>query len=337
MTTAFRLVLLMTVTAMLTLSLISSATAQGFGGYATGIQVTVPTTGTTIRAATGSLPSTGGTVEAALITTTIPSTLTGGAVTVSAGTLHSVAIGFTQTDAESSQESVSLTISSNQISADFLMAQSTATCTPAVSGSSQVANLVVNGQTITVTGNANQTVTLPNGTLTINEQTSNTGTLTVTAVHVTTYDSVTHAQLADVMLSTVQAQVQCPVTDPGGTSTTGGGWIPIASGKATFGFVGAVKSDGTTFSGHIEYIDHTTGYQAQSTAILNVVQSGCNSTITASGNDNVLGAVTITVTVTDGGTGGPSGDTFEIQTDDYTAGPSALGGGDITVHRTCSP
>jgi hypothetical protein len=332
--------LLTAVTAVASLSLISSASAQGFGGYATGMQVTVPTTGTTVRAATGSLPPSGGTVESSLVTASIPSSLTGGAASLSAGTLHSVVVGLTEADAESSQESLNLTISGNQITADFLMAQSTATCTPAVSGSSQVINLVVNGQPITITGGANQTVTLPNGTLTINEQTPNVGTnsatLTVTAMHATTYDSITGAQLADAMLSTVQAQVQCPVTDPGGISTTGGGWIPVSTGKGTFGFVGAVEPD-TTSRGHIVFIDHTAGYQVQSTQILSVNQSLCTTQIQASGTDNVIGSVTITVTVTDGG-GGGTHDTFEIQTDDYSSGsPTLLGGGNVTVHRTCSP
>src|SRR5260370_14599855 len=271
-----KVLLLTAVTAVVSLSLISSASAQGFGGYATGVQLTVPTTGTTLRAAAGSLPPSWGTVEASLITTTVPSSLTGGAVSLSAGTLHSAAVGLTTADAEASLESVNLTISGNQITADFLMAQSTADCTPAVSGSSQLINLVVNGQTITITGGANQTVTLPNGTLTTNEQTphvgTNSATLTVTALHVTTYDSVTGAELADAMLSTVQAQVQCPVTDPGGISTTGGGWIPVSTGKGTFGFVGAVQPDNTQ-TGHVVFIDHTTGYQRHGTRILSFYQS----------------------------------------------------------------
>ena len=336
-TTTIRVATRAVVTVVASLSLVASASAQGFGGYATGAQVTVPTTGTTVRAASGSLPPTGGTVEASLLTASIPSTLTGGAVSLSAGTMHSAAVGLTATDAEASQESVNLTISSNQITADFLMAHSTASCGPAVAGSSQITNLVVNGQTITVTGGANQTVALPNGALTINEQTPNVGTnsatLTVTALHVTTYDSITGAQLADAMLSTVQAEIQCPVTDPGGSSTTGGGWIPVSTGKGTFGFVGAVQPDASV-KGHIVYIDHTTGYQVQSTMIQTVSSSTCSTQITATGTDNVLGTVSITVNVTDGGAGGTN-DMFSITTDDYTAGPTALGGGNIQVHKTC--
>src|SRR2546426_12643556 len=73
-----KLLLLTTVTAVMNLALISSAGAQTFGGHATGAQVTVPATGTTLRAATGSLSSSGGTVDASLLIGSIPSSLTGG-------------------------------------------------------------------------------------------------------------------------------------------------------------------------------------------------------------------------------------------------------------------
>src|SRR5260370_40087924 len=85
--------LLTTVTAVMNLALISSAGAQTFGGYATGVQVTVPATGTTLRAATGSLSSSGGTVDASLLIGTIPSSLTGGARSLSSGALDNAAAG----------------------------------------------------------------------------------------------------------------------------------------------------------------------------------------------------------------------------------------------------
>src|SRR2546428_10015980 len=78
----------------------SSAAALSFGGSATGAQVTVPATGTTIRAATGDLPAAGGGVGAALLVGDIPSSLTGGAVALAAGTLHSSAVGLDATRSE---------------------------------------------------------------------------------------------------------------------------------------------------------------------------------------------------------------------------------------------
>jgi len=165
-----KLLLLMTLTAGLSLALISSAGAATYGGSATGAEVTVPATGTTIRAATGSLSISGGGAEAALLVGDIPGSATAGVVSLSAGVMHSAIVGLDATQAETSMADVSLTVSGNQITADFLMARSAASCGPAVTGSSQLTNLVINGQTITVTGAPNQTVALPNGTAIINEQ-----------------------------------------------------------------------------------------------------------------------------------------------------------------------
>src|SRR5207247_1611781 len=138
----------------------SSAAALSFGGSATGAQVTVPATGTTIRAATGDLPAGGGGVGAALLVGDIPSSLTGGG-----------------------------------------------------------------------------------------------GALAVIALHVTTRDPLTGQQLADAMLATVDAQIDCQAgSGPAGEFTTGGGWIPVAGGKATFGVQGGIQNGLPT--GHLVYHDH---------------------------------------------------------------------------------
>jgi len=57
----------------------SSARAETYGGSATAVVVTVPATGTVIRAATGALSISGGGEEASLLVGDIPSNLTGGA------------------------------------------------------------------------------------------------------------------------------------------------------------------------------------------------------------------------------------------------------------------
>jgi hypothetical protein len=104
---------------------------------------------------------------------------------------------------------IALAVSGNQISSDFLMARSTASCGPAVGGGSHLQNLVINGQSLTVTGAANQTVTLPNGSAIINEQVqtigATSGELTVRALHVLTHDTVTRQPVADVSLGTAVA------------------------------------------------------------------------------------------------------------------------------------
>src|SRR5437867_5355777 len=103
---------------------------SSFGGQATGVQVFVPATGLTIKAASGQPPPTGGEVDASLQSGDIPGRATGGVVALAAGALHSVVVGLDETDAEASLATVSLTISGNGIPSDFLMARSRASCAP---------------------------------------------------------------------------------------------------------------------------------------------------------------------------------------------------------------
>src|SRR2546428_3374862 len=225
---------------------------SSFGGQATAVQVFVPATGLTIKAASGRLPPSGGEVDASLLSGDIPGSATGGVVALAAGTLHSVVVGLDETNAEAAMESVSLTVSGNGISSDFLMARSNANCGPAIAGSSQLQNLVINGQPITVTGNPNQTVSLPNGTATINEQTlaaaGSTAELRVVALHVITIDAITRQVLADVQLAIADALIDCqPGSGPPGEATTGGGrtLLTPGRGKGRFGGVRALCPRGT--------------------------------------------------------------------------------------------
>ena len=338
-----KLLLLMTLTAGLSLALISSAGAATYGGSATGAEVTVPATGTTIRAATGSLSISGGGAEAALLVGDIPGSATAGVVSLSAGVMHSAIVGLDATEAETSMADVSLTVSGNQITADFLMARSAASCGPTVTGSSQLTNLVINGQTITITGAPNQTVALPNGTAIINEQISSiVGTsaeLIVNALHVTTTDSITHQQLADVLLSSADAKIDCSGGSPPNQQfVTGGGWIiaETSGGKGTFGLVAGNRPDNSSM-GHLVYIDHAFDVTVQSTSIT------FNGTCTFSGTGTgtmagVSGPVNFTVSVTDQGEPGTA-DTFEIHVTGTFQYDSSLGhsvllsGGNIQAHR----
>ncbi len=322
---------------------LSRAEALSFGGEATGVKVTVPATGITIRAATGMLPATGGQVQAALLTGDIPGSATGGAVSLAVGTLHSSAVGLDATRVEASQVNINLTISGNNITADFLMARSSATCGPgpAVSGTLELENLVINGQPITVTGAPNQAVSLPNGSATINEQTGSavgsTGDLSVSGLHVTTIDPITGQVLADVVLALAEAIIDCQAgSGPAGSSTTGGGWIPASGGKGTFGVHGGLDSSGLP-TGHLVYHDHAVDFRLESTSISNVTSAGCVTTIFGSGNSS-LGPADFRVDVTDAGEPGTS-DSFQIQVFGaaYPGAGGSLGGGNIQQHRPPCP
>jgi hypothetical protein len=147
-----KLALLTTLTAGLNLALISSANSATYGGEGTGAVVTVTATGTQIRAASGSLSISGGMADAALSVGNIPGSATGGVVTLAASALSSAVIGSgATTKAHAAMGAVGLTVSGNQISTDFVMARSNANCGPTVGGKSELVNLVINGQPITVT------------------------------------------------------------------------------------------------------------------------------------------------------------------------------------------
>src|SRR2546425_250522 len=339
-----KLVLLTTVTAGLNLALMSSASAATYGGDATGAVVTVTATGTTISAASSALSISGGEADSALSVGDIPGSATGGVVTLAASAMHSAVVGTGPTTrAEGSMGAVGLTVSGNQISSDFLMARSNASCGPSVAGSSELVNLVINGQSITVTGAANQTVALPNGSAIINEQVptvgATSGELIVRALHVMTQDTITGQPIADVALGTAESKIDCAAGwSPGEDWVTGGGWIQGAgaSGKATFGFVAG--PGGTPNRGHLTLKDDSTGQTVNGTVInsfteCSLGQSNFNGTDT---NNNAFA-----VQAADNGEPGAGRDSFTINGSDQSgfsySNSGLLGGGNIQTHGFSCP
>jgi hypothetical protein len=341
-------VIAITASIALTLAIAFPAHAVTYGGDATGAEVTVTATGTTIRAATGSVPISGSMAHAALLVGDIPSSATGGVVALTASTMHSAVVGVGgATNAESSIGAVGLTVSGNQISTDFIRAQSKASCGPgpAVSGSAELLNLVVNGQPTTVTGAPNQTITLPNGTAIINAQVptinGTSGELAVTAIRVMTHDTITGQPIADVLLSTVDAKIDCQ----GASSlseewVTGGGWVDstAGTGKATFGFVAGRSAADGSVKGHFTLKDHTLGVTIHGDVIANFMSctgtpadhSEFLVTDTASGQQ-------VTVKVNDNGEPGANRDAFSVEGAAYSNPGPLLRGGNIQAHGFACP
>jgi hypothetical protein len=322
-------------TAMFTLIAMSPAEAVTYGGSATGAQVTISATNTTIRAATGTLSISGGGAEAALLVGDIPGSATGGVVSLAAGTMHSSIVGLDAARAEASMANVTLTISNNQITSDFIMARGTASCGPAVSGDSMLTNLVINGQAITVTGTPNQTVTLPNGTVVINQQTSSivgtSAAINVYALHVTTADPITGQPVAEAVLAAAQPQIDCQAgAPPSGGFGTGGGWVNgNLGGKANFGVVGGIQPD-STFRGHLVFDDRSANFSLQSTSITSVSQSVCQTTISGTWSGG-----SFSVTINDVAEPGAGQDTIMLQATGYANGNTILQGGNIQRHPNC--
>src|SRR5438445_4445698 len=234
----------------------ASANSTAFSGEATVVQATVLGLPPIVLSDTGALDSTGGAREASLLNANLPGLLT-------AEVLHASTVGQGQrSSSEASVANVTLTVGGNTITAGLLQASATAECRngmSSVSGSSDIVGLVINGQSIVVSGQPNQTISLPlGGRVIINEQTSsasgNNGDITVNALHVVVEG------VADVIISSAHADITCGgAVCPGGDFVTGGGWITgTPSGeRGTFGVAGGIKNGGLW--GHLTYIDHGPG------------------------------------------------------------------------------
>jgi hypothetical protein len=316
----------------------SSATqAASYSGQATVVQATVLGVSTTLVNA-GPLPSSGGAEHASLANATVDGLLT-------AEVLHAATVGQGNASrSEASVAEVALTVAGNTIGAGFLEARAVAVCTDngaTASGSSDIAALTVNGQMIVVSGMPNQTVTLPNGQVIINEQIPGTGAITVNALHVIVDG------LADVVISSAHADITCqpaasPPPPPGCTTptdfVTGGGWITNQSGdKANFGVAGGIKQ-GVGW-GHLTYIDHGAGgLHAKGTSVTGYVPDPDIPTmrhITGTAEVNGQPGYTYQVDVSDNGEPG-SNDYFAIRLFSgadlsYSAG-GLLRGGNIQLH-----
>lgn len=313
----------------------SGMQATGFSGSATVLRASVLGITTTLGDA-GSLPSSGGAQEASLLSVSEPGLF-------SADVVHASTIGAGNASrSEAAVASVSLTVANNSISADFLEARATATCTgsgASASGSSDIATLVINGQTIAVSGAPNQTIALPlnSGEVIINEQSGNgTSDITVNALHVI----VTGA--ADVIVSQAHADITCqpvapnpppPAGCPGSDFVTGGGWImgTPSGARANFAVAGGTKPGW----GHLTYIDHGDGTRVKGTGVTLYHITGTTSRH-IEGTAEINGqSGTYSVDVADNGEPGRN-DSFTITlSNGYHASSTNLDGGNIQLHTPC--
>jgi hypothetical protein len=158
--------------------------SQTFAGEAVAFQVTPWGGDSVVLADTGPAPATGGQRENFLRDAApFPG--------VAAHELYAVTLGTAaQNRSQASLAVLDATIGSHRVTALWVEAEAVATAdflsVPA-SGKCTLGGLTVDGQLVTVTGEANQTISWPDGFLIINEQTGlssrHFGTLTVNALH----------------------------------------------------------------------------------------------------------------------------------------------------------
>ena len=294
-------------------------------------------------ASVGPLAVTGGALEAAALETS----LAGG---ISVGACHAAVIGGgAVSSSEASVADVSFTggggffFGATTITADFVMARATATCSASgamVSGLVEITGLMINGQAVTVTGQANQFVFLSDGGFVIiNEQLAGAGGVTVNALHVVDALAGVDVVFASAIVGiTCETETTPPPPPPPCDFLTGGGWIRLTSGaKANFGVAGGIKNG--AFWGHLNYIDHGNGMHVKATAVTGY-QTDPNDadcriidyTVTIDGQPG-----TARVRACDKGEPGRN-DIFQIQlSNGYFAGGdlggSHPGGGNIQLHK----
>ena len=329
-----------------------TSSTPGFSGRAYVVQATVPPLSPITVADTGQLSSSGGAQEASLLDVPAISLGTFGALN-GADVGHATTIGRGNASrSEASVADLSLTAAGNTVAADFLMSEVTARCngtSPSVSGRSDLARLVVNGQSIDVSGATNQTILLPlnAGSVVINEQSSSvggqSGTMDVNALHVVVNNpALGGAPLADVIISHAHADITCPASPPpcGGTSTdfvTGGGWITSPSdpnAKANFAVAGGIKNG--SFWGHLIYIDHGNSLRVKGTAVSDYQlypAFGPNGRQTLGSADVSGTAEKYEADVADNGEPGRGVDRFQLLLNGVMVASDSLAGGNIKLHK----
>jgi hypothetical protein len=304
-----------------------------FSGQATVIQVSDPLTPSIVLVDTGPLSSSGGSQEASLLNAAVPGVLT-------AEVLHATTIGQgDRSRSEASVANLALTLGGHSVMAEFLMSRAIAVCGPggaSASGDSEIVGLVVDNQSVAVSGQPNQTVILPDGTgqVVINEQSSaRRGDVTVNALHVTVN---TPAGRADAIVASAHADITCPsggqVSCTGSDFTTGGGWISSSGNRGTFAVAGGVKQG--AFWGHLQFIDHGTGMKVKGTGVTAYTVTGATSRHIEGTADINGTSGTYMVDVADNGEPGRA-DTYAIRLSNGYAAAGQLGGGNIQLHQPC--
>ena len=326
----------------------ATAACSTFGGRATVVKANALGIGSVVLSDTGNLDSNGGVKTASLLGASVDGL-------VAVNVMRATAIAEENySQSEASVGNLNLTVAGNIIGADFLVPRANAYCGRGgveVSGSTEIDGLVVNGQTIPVTGSPNQTISLPGGVMMVlNEQTGSMqdqdGSITVNALHVTA------PGVMDAVIGSTFAAVSGgplvrfrPLLVIGGGSgggacdfVTGGGWITNtpSGGKGTFG-VGGGMHHGELW-GHLEYQDHGTGMNVHGTGVTayTVGSTGPNSRhIEGTAEVNHQRGFTYMVDVVSNGEPGRN-DTFDIQlSNGYMAG-GFQSGGNIQLHTNHS-
>ena len=295
-----------------------------FRGQATAANVTVLGINT-VLGDTGVLGSKGGVLENDLATVNIPLVLSG---VIAHGDV--VGVGD-HTEASATVTGLNVLCGGVLVTADLIQSRvyvkGSSNQAPVATGSSQLANLVVAGVPIVITGAPNQTIKLPVGKIVINEHTQGTGSITVIALHIVVNG------IADIKLARATAGVGacsgCTNTCTGTPNCSGNFDILTGGGTLlnTFNRVahfGLGLNNGATWGGFLfDDGDSLTHFQA--TGITQYLLSSASGRhIEGTGKLNGLFNVTYILDIVDNGAQG-SIFTLNLSNGYKITGPVALG------------
>jgi hypothetical protein len=241
--------------------------------------------------------------------------------------------------ATASVAALSLDIAGQRVSATLVQARASAQCTDgraSVGAVSELADLMINGHTVAVTGEVNQTISLPAGGIeVINEQIasahSGAGSVTVRALHITMPGLVpgtdTHVVIAEAHADIQCGQRFCPRDND---FVTGGGWL--GHPRKNFAVAGGIKN--SAFWGHLLSIDHGTGMKVKGTGVTAYMVTGATSRrIEGTAEVNGRPGGRYAVDVDDRGEPGTA-DMFTLALNEVPVAGGILEGGNIQLH-TC--
>lgn len=325
--------------------LVQAQSTTQFAGRATALRasLTAPLVNLNLVAAdTGELDSAGGMRDASVATVNAPAPLA-----IALGLLTSGVAGSGEMTVASAS---TLALNSNvagllRVRAGVLQSTAKAVCADGaatLTGSSVVADLMIQDQPIVVTGEPNQTIELAGlARIVINEQVASGGRLIVNALHLTVGGPLAGLVRADVVIASSEAGITCGI-DPGECSVTdfvtGGGYITLPDGsKGNFGFNGGQRPNG--LRGNLQYNVQGRGDPNLNGQTLTRYSGSGDSrslSFTCRKNGRPSNA-SCDIDVSDRGEPGIGVDRFAIRNGSYSAaGP--LAGGNIQLHpmRGCS-
>jgi len=290
------------------------------------------------------LPPDGGMVSDRLLRIAVPDAAASSTLEV----VTTGSIGPNKASAQSSATVEVLNVLNDLVKATVVVAVSSSTANGSTATSSSegstILGLSINGSApVDVTPSANTQITIPGGTLTLNEQILegdgvHTSALTVNMIHVVLKAPLTGAITADIVVSSAHSDVNfVPAPKAGNAFMTGGGKLGTGRDIATFGF-NAGSRGGAGFHGQLQYIDHAASLKVHSLSIDSFGLTGETPCVTFSGSARVNNTDGYSFTVNsacDNGEPGVGHDTFDIS----VSGPGVsysrkgtLTGGNLQLH-----